>query len=212
MSHMDLDWDKIRRVYAKYLDFKPGYIGGGLRYGSIPLWMADREQAYSRFSPYFRSENLHDTKKVCEAYGRWLLASNNKSWTNLQRVGNRALEQPEKLCSLIGYLQEETVPIEERVQKGLAGGYKVDGVGKGILTGLLHTLFSEKHGVWNGSTEKAFRKLDVNIPGITSTTYGRTYFDVNEALNEMAVRLGASLTYVDGFMWYVATKLTSSLR
>ncbi|MCW4051240.1 MAG: hypothetical protein NWE89_16065 [Candidatus Bathyarchaeota archaeon] len=209
---MDLNWKLIERLFKQYLVYNPGRIGGGLYYGSIPKWMADRKQAYSRFSPPFNQDNLKIMKNVCHAYGLWLSASNNKSWTNLPRRGRMALDQPEKLCKLFSFIQQETVPIEERIQKGLAGEYKVDGIGKGILSGLLHTMYPEKYGVWNGSTVKAFKKLDIIIPLMYSTNQGRTYARINAVLNNMALHLDTNLTFVDGFMWYVATRLPETIR
>jgi len=209
---MEPNWAIIRRLFQQYIDYNPGKIGGGLNYSSIPNWMVDREQAYRRFSPPFNQDNLKNMETVCHAYGRWLLASNNKSWTNLQRLGHMALDQPAKLCKLLSFIQRETVPIEDRIQKGLAGKYKVDGIGKGILTGLLHTIYPEKYGVWNGSTILAFKKLDIYIPLMYSTKQGRTYVRINAVLNNMASRLDTNLTYVDGFMWYIATQLPETIR
>ncbi len=199
--------ERIRRLFQQYLDYNPGYIGGGLYYSSIPKWIADRKQAYSIFSPHFKQDNLKNIENVCDAYERWLLASNNKSWTNLQRMGKYALDQPVKLCKLLGFLQQETVPIEERIQKGLAGKHKVFGIAKGILTGLLHTMYPEKYGVWNNSTINAFKELDIYIPLMYSTKKGRTYARINTVLNGMTSYLDTNLTYVDGFMWYVATRV-----
>ena len=136
---------------------------------------------------------------------------NCKLNTYLQRIGPWALETPEKLCDLLGCIQDESVPIEDRVQSGLVGEYKVNGVGKAILTGFLHTIYPEKYGVWNGSTEQAFKKLGIYAP-FTSKKVGETYSDINNALHMMASKVNYSLTYVDGFMWYVATKLSSSLK
>ena len=209
---MEPNWALIRRLFQKYLDYNPGKIGGGLTYDSIPKWMTDREQAYRRFSQYFKQDNLKNVENVCNAYELWLLASNNKSWTNLQRHGYEALDQPVKLCKLLSLIQQETVPIEDRIQKGLAGKYKVDGIGKAILTGLLHTMYPEKYGVWNGSTIKAFKKLDIIIPSMYSPKQGRTYIRINAVLNNMASHLDTNLTYVDGFMWYIATQLPETIR
>jgi len=209
---MEPNWAIIRRLFQQYLDFNPGYIGGGLKYYTTHKWMAEREQAYNSFSPHFKQDNLKNMEAVSHAYGRWLSASNNKSWTNLQRRGSEARDQPTKLCKLLSFIQQEMVPIEKRVQKGLAGKYKVDGIGKGILTGLLHTMYPEKYGVWNGSTIKAFKKLDIIIPLMYSTKQGRTYVRINAVLHDMASRLDTNLTYVDGFMWFVATKLPETIR
>ncbi len=203
---MEPNWASIRRLFQQYLDYNPGRIGGGLTYNSIPKWMADREQAYMRFSPPFKQDNLKNMEAVCHAYELWVLAKNNKSWTNLHRRGFEALDQPVKLCKLLSLIQQETVPIEKRVQSGLVGKNKVNGIGKGTLTGLLHTMYPDKYGVWNGSTVEAFEKLTITIPLMQSLKKGQTYTRINVELNKMASRLDTDLTYVDGFMWYVATR------
>lgn len=53
MSSQIPDWDLIIKLFRQYLAFNPGDIGGGLKYSSIPKWMAERETAYRNFQLIF---------------------------------------------------------------------------------------------------------------------------------------------------------------
>jgi len=171
--------------------------------------MKDREKTYPYYTEKLNPEN--DPPTILRYYEKWLLARNNKSWTNLQRLGKGALKQPERLHKLIKHLRDESTPIQDRVQNGLEGKYKVYYIGPAILTGLLHTFYPTKYCVWNGSTIKALKKLDINTPGLTSKQKGYTYQNINHLLLKMAKQNGTDLNYIDGFMWYVATKLPSNI-
>lgn len=212
MAYQVPEWNLVRTTFQKYIEANIGDIGGGLRYSSADAWMEDRERAYRNYSEKFKPENLSDVEQVKENYSNWLLASNNKSWTNLQRRGYEALDEPDKLCDLLKILQDESKSIRERVQAGLVGNYKVTGIGKAILTGFLHTIFPYKYGVWNKSTIDTTKKFDVYTPGLFSRRKGQTYQRINNLLKEMANKTDSDLNYIDGFMYYVAAKLPSKLN
>ena len=144
----------VEGLFHVYLSQTYPDIGAGLRFKNIDEWMIARKNAYRYYQERFKKENLKDTVRVCRDYKKWVLGRNNKSWTNDQRRGYEPLETPYRLASLISYLQNEKTPIEERVQEGLSGEYYVKGIGKGILTSLLHTVFPDKYGVWNDRTKE----------------------------------------------------------
>ncbi len=113
-----------------------------------------------------------------------------------------ALSEPERLRDLIVYLQDESISIEKRVKEGLQGTYHCQGVGKNILTGLLHTFKPDLYGVWNNRTEDALKKI-VQMPIITGNA-GKDYIAINAALTKLAAELKTDLTTLDGFMWYIS--------
>jgi hypothetical protein len=75
------------------------------------------------------------------------------SWTTLYRTGLYALSNLEKLWKLLTFLQDESIDVELRVRQGLRGKYYCYGIGRNILTAILHMFNPDKYGVWNNRTE-----------------------------------------------------------
>ena len=112
------------------------------------------------------------------------------------------MEHPQKLAKLLFTLQNEDIEIDTRVRSGLQGTDKIDGIGQGILTALLHTFNDDKYGVWNSRTTDTLRKL--HRPTFPSDDLGESYKRVNQTLTELTNELKTDLTTLDGFMWFVS--------
>lgn len=197
------EWDRIKNLYNEFIKFNPRSIGEGLNYSSIRNWMSDRKHAYRKYSVKLNPNNK-SLKSLCNNYKEWCKASNNKSWTNLTRRGYWATETPERLSNLLSLLLDEDIEIEERVQLGLRERFKVDGIGEGILTGLLHTFFPDKYGVWNKRTIEGLRTLGYQLYGLNSRYVGKTYRRINGTLTELSEVFQTDLTHIDAFMWYLS--------
>ena len=117
-------------------------------------------------------------------------------------TASNALDHPQKLAKLLFMLQNENIEIDSRIRSGLQGDDKIDGIGQGILTALLHTFDNEKYGVWNSRTTDTLRKL--HRPPLPSDDLGESYKRVNRTLTELAEELKSDLTTLDGFMWFIS--------
>lgn len=179
-------------------------IGAGLSYRTIADWMAARKKAYLFYQEKFHPSNLQDLAKVARDYKQWVLGKNNKSWTNYQRKGYLPAKTPLRLVKTLTFIQDESLPIEHRVYESLKGKHYLEGMGQGILTSLLHTLFPTKYGVWNSRTRDTLTILRRKPFGEYSSYVGESYVEVNKALHELKDELKTDLTYVDGFMWFVS--------
>lgn len=207
----DIEKTEIRRenvdvesLFYEYMQTKPIDAGGGVAFKDVESWINARKKIYKKYSDVFSLENLQDTSKITSEYENWLLFRNNLSWTTLHRTGYYATKTPKRLVNLIRLLQNETIDIESRVYKGLKGNNKVYGIGQGILTAILHTLFSEKYGVWNSRTKDTLEILRRTPIRRRIMNIGQTYKNVNKELIELAKELRTDLTYLDGFMWYIS--------
>ena len=89
------------------------------------------------------------------------------------------------------------------------GQLHVKGIGKNILTALLHTLHPDRYGVWNNRTKQTLEILRRSpSPG---HDLGSTYLTVNEKLLQLSKELDTDLTTIDGLMWYVSKRVSTKL-
>lgn len=199
----------VHTLFAEFNTLPPISYGDRLFRPSSALWITERRTAYKKFRDKLRMENLVDTQKLSEDYEQFLYFRNNLSWTNLHRTGLKALEQPERLWDLITYIQDESVDINYRISKCLQGELHINGIGKNILTALLHTMHPDAYGVWNNRTQKTLEFIRRNPP--LRTDLGLTYLEINKKLIELSKELDTDLTTVDGLMWYVSKRIAPKL-
>jgi len=192
----------IDSLWYEYIHYSPIDVGGGVVFKTVDSWIFARKQAYTKYSEKLSPDKLHDLDRVLRDFKDWLLFRNNLSWTTFQRTGYQALKKPERLIELLFLLQNEKMDVGERVRSGLKGEKKVDGIGQGILTALLHTFCNEKYCVWNSRTKDTLKIL--HRPPKTHLDIGRTYKEVNSKLHELAEELNTDLTTIDGFMWFIS--------
>ena len=123
----------------------------------------------------------------------------------MQRSGKKALKQPKKLANLLIFLQNDEISLEDKIWDGIKGPKKVKGINKGILTALLHTFDNEQYCVWNNKTTDALKKLRIFPRHFAAID--RSYNEINKTLHTLAKKLDTNLTVIDGFMWFVSTKI-----
>ena len=194
----DVHFDQLWSVYVK----SPIKISAGFTFPNAEEWVRRRKQVYLAYRQKFATINLQNLNSVQHDFQSWLLFRNNLSWTTFQRTASNALEHPQKLAKLLANLQNEDIEIAGRIRSGLQGADKIDGIGQGILTALLHTFNNEKYGVWNSRTTDTLRKL--HRPPFPSDDIGESYKRVNHTLTELSKELKTDLTTLDGFMWFVS--------
>lgn len=192
----------IDSLWYEYMHYSPVDVGGGIVFRTVGSWIFARKQAYTEYRKKFSSDKLHDLDRIPKDFKDWLLFKNNLSWTTFQRTGYKALKEPERLAELLCLLQNEKLDIGERIRSGLRGERKVNGIGQGILTALLHTFYNKKYCVWNSRTKDTLEIL--RRPPKTHSDIGRTYKEVNSKLHELAEELDTDLTTIDGFMWFIS--------
>lgn len=165
-------------------------------------WVRRRNEVYSKYRKRFSPDKLDNFEILRDSFHSWLMFRNNLSWTTFQRTGSKALENPQKLANLLLYLQDENIDIATRIRGALQGSKKIDGLGDGIITALLHTFNNEEYGVWNSRTNDTLKKL--HQPIFASDDLGESYIRVNNILKRLAKELNSDLTTLDGFMWFVS--------
>jgi DNA-directed RNA polymerase subunit RPC12/RpoP len=200
----------LATIFAEFNFLVNFDCGEGDLVKSVPYWFNQRRKAYADFRSRLNQGKLVSYEKLCEDYRQFLYFENNHSWTTLYRKGLKALETPEKLWKLVTFIQDESVPIHDRIQETLEGDYYIFGIGKNISTGLLHMFYPDKYGVWNNRTEETLHL--VRRKPVAAIDIGGKYIAVNSELKKLAKELDTDLTTIDGLMWYVSKRLKSQLK
>lgn len=204
----EVDKKSLKPEQANVLKLWPVYIKSTIeitprnRFPSVEAWIRKRKQVYSIYRNKFSYDNLDNIEQILRDFNNWLNFRNNLSWNTLQYSASYALDNPERLANLLLKLQNEDVAIASRVRYALQGPGRINGLGHGTITALLHTFDSEKYGVWNNKTIDTLRKLQ--RPTILADDPGETYRQVNKMLIEIAEEWNTDLTTLDGFIWYVS--------
>lgn len=192
----------VHTLFSEFLRLRNFDIGERIVYEHVNLWLTGRRNAYEYFRSKFTS-NSATPQDIGKTYSDFLYFRNNRSWTTLYRTGKLALQHLERLRSLVKRLQDEGIPVSQRVNDGLTGRYKVKGIGKNILTAILHVCDKgDKYGVWNSRSEETLDKLG-RLSKLTSNQ-GETYVRINSELNQLKTDLRTDLLTLDSFMWYVS--------
>jgi hypothetical protein len=199
----------VHTLFAEFNRLTDFVCGEGKRMENVPLWITARRKVYDDFRERFNQRKLVSWEKLCEDFRQFLYFKINLSWTTLYRSGLAALSDPERLWKMLTFIQNESIDIQTRVRGALEGEYYTRGVGKNILTALLHTFNPDRYGVWNSRTEDTL-KLIRRTPKAASDT-GKKYLAVNEELIKLGKELDTDLTTIDGLMWYVSKRLKSQL-
>lgn len=199
------DQVNVKTLFEEFMRLKDFSCGEGIIYNDVQTWISERKRAYVEFQIKFRELEMNDLRALHDNFKDFLHFKNNKSWTTLYRSGMKALCRLDSVKRLITFLQNESIPVPERINQSLRGKYHVEGIGIGIITGLLHTLHPAKYGVWNSRTVDT---LDIiKRKPILSSNIGHSYLLINDELQLLERELCTDLTTIDGFMWYVSKRI-----
>jgi len=156
----------------------------------------------------FQDENgeIVDGKRIIKELDKNNLELHgNYSWSMLYRHGDITADM-KKLKNTLGYLFDESIDISKRFFEVVDnnGSYKIEGMGQGKASALLHIKYPEKYGVWNGCTDMALKILKFEVKG---GNVGGKYKKINELLKWLKKEHGfKNLSDVDIFIWHVANR------
>jgi hypothetical protein len=199
------DQINVHTLFAEFLQLHDFKCGEGITLDDVPLWIAARRKAYAEFREKFSQDKLVDWEKLGEDFRQFLYFKNNLSWTTLYRSGLKALSDLERLWKLLTFIQDESVDVEVRIRQGLQGAYYCQGIGRNILTALLHTFNPDKYGVWNSRTEDTLKIIRRTPRPIFDA--GKKYRAINDELTQLSAELDTDLTTIDGFMWFISKRV-----
>jgi hypothetical protein len=188
---------ELQELFTLFLSDKVSPTGGEKM--SVKRHIEERMQVYDFYRNKFSPTQVRNLRE--DEFHYFLTSSGNKSWTNLQRRCKQATSEMEKLRKALLHLQREEIPIEDRLNDVSIGGkIYIRGFGKNLVTALLHIFNPQKHGVWNGRSQKVLNYLN-RLPYISSN-FGQSYLRVNCELTKLADELKTDLIYLDVFQWW----------
>jgi hypothetical protein len=199
------DQININTLFEEFWRLQDFNCGEGIILPDVSSWIMERKKAYAVFREKFSQDKLVNWEKLGEDFRDFLHFKNNFSWTTLYRTGLKALNNLERLWKLLIFVQDESIDVQKRVQQGLQGGYYCQGIGKGILTALLHTFDPDKYGVWNSRTDDTLEMIR-RTPS-ASSNIGHRYQLINNELIQLKNELNTDLTTIDSFMWFISKKV-----
>lgn len=194
---------RVAALFDAFMDIKGVEAGEGFVFDNVPLWISSRKKAREKYSDRLASTRVAKDENWCDDFKDFLYFKHNQSWTTLYRRGLEALSEPKKLREMLIFIQDESIDIGRRVRESLDGEYKCSGIGKNIVTALLHTFNPNKYGVWNTKTDKTLKAIG-RMPIMTSDI-GKNYAAINEKLKALAIELKTDLATINGFMWFVSS-------
>ncbi|MEO1236088.1 MAG: endonuclease NucS domain-containing protein [Planctomycetota bacterium] len=163
--------------------------------GSI---IAARDEVLAQFGPIFSASHapMIEGHEVLD----FLNFRNNRHWTGLHRMA-RIVDDIEMFRSALERLLNEDTPVAERIDDPKV--QRINGLGKAILTAMLHVAYPEQYGVWNRTSEDGLVRLGLfpNFP--RGTSMGEKYAEINEVLLRLSRDVGADLWSLDALFWGV---------
>ena len=202
LTRDQINMDTLFEEFWRLKDFS---CGEGIVFDDVSSWILARKKAYAVFREKLSRDKLMDWEKLRDDYRDFLYFKNNNSWTTLYRTGLKPLSNMKKLWELLTFIQNESINVRKRVRRGLIGRQHCEGIGKSILTALLHTFNPDKYGVWNSRTEDTLALIR-RKPRSTSDP-GYAYQLINRELIQLKEELDTDLTTIDSFMWFISKKV-----
>lgn len=159
--------------------------------------VSSKEEVLARFSPMLQPEAIPN---LTEAELRpFLNFKDNKHWSGLHRQANHIFDDIGALRATLLSLVDETQPIRQRLDEFVSQN-KIRGIGKGILTALLHVAYPQTYGVWNNASVSGLTALGIVPRYERGTSYGQKYELINSILNRLAAAVGVDLWTLDA-LW-----------
>lgn len=156
-------------------------------------------QVMERFGPVFAFDHVGSI--TAEQFAPFLYFDNNRHWTGLHRQVNRLCEDIGKLNNALRILLDEKRPIAERMDDVVK--VAPSGLGKGIMTAILHVAHPDKYGVWNNTSEGALATLGIFPDFPRGSSFGEKYRQINELLVRLAAALDTDLWTLDALWWFL---------
>ena len=160
--------------------------------------VAARDQVLARYTPMFQPSAAASIDE--EALRSFFYFENNRHWSGLHRQVNNACADLDALRQALSSLVDETRPIQSRFGPVTA----IRGMGKGIITAILHVAYPQKYGVWNNTSEAALVKLGMFPDVPRGASFGERYAAINAVLTEAAASLNVDFWTLDALWWIIA--------
>lgn len=159
-----------------------------------------KDQVLARYSPSFQTGAIDNLAE--EVLRSFLYLENNHHWSGLNRQVNRVSADMAITRAALAELVDETRPIADRMHAAT----NINGMGKGIITAILHVAYPDKYGVWNNTSNDGLLDLGLLPEFPRGASFGERYVAVNEVLVNLAQTLDLDLWTLDTIWWFLHTE------
>ena len=156
-----------------------------------------KDGVIARYSPAFQPGAIDAIDE--DVLRSFLYFENNRHWSGLNRQVNRVCADMAATRAALAELVDETRPIANRVQTVT----DIKGMGKGIITAILHVAYPDKYGVWNNTSNDGLVELGLFPVTPRGASFGQRYAAVNEILLALAQALDVDLWTLDTVWWFL---------
>jgi hypothetical protein len=182
----DFALGRLRAAKAAFLDSK-----------DARKTLSDECEVIARYSPTFQPGAIEGIDEDVLRSFHYL--ENNRHWSGLNRNVNRVCADMVNTRAALGQLVDETRSVAERMQPVTS----IKGMGKGIITAILHVAYPDKYGVWNNTSNDALLQLDLLPKMPRGASFGERYSAVNAVLLNLAQALDLRLWALDAVWWFL---------
>ena len=156
-----------------------------------------KDTVLARYQPAFQPGAIETIDE--EILRSFLYLENNRHWSGLNRQVNRVCADMTATRAALGRLVDETCAVEDRMQPVT----DIKGMGKGIITAILHVAYPDKYGVWNNTSNDGLIELGLLPKVERGASFGHRYAAVNEVLRQLANTLDVDLWTLDAVWWFL---------
>lgn len=156
-----------------------------------------KDEVLARYSPAFQPGQIETLEE--DVLRSFLRIENNHHWSGLHRQVNRVCADMDATRAALTELVNEAQPISDRMQPVT----EIKGMGKGIITAILHVAYPAKYGVWNNTSNDGLSDLELLPSFARGASFGERYEAVNDVLVALAMELNVDLWTLDAIWWYL---------
>lgn len=162
-----------------------------------------KQQVVTKYGEVFSHENVGSLTR--QDFCDFLLFKNNQHWGSLFRQKNQMTADMEQLRKAVSLLVDESISIKERLDilRPVSADPMVSGLGRAVITAILHVVYPDRYGVLNGTAEAGMKLLGVWPEFPRGSTFGDKYAIVNSVLLEIASEMQIDLWTLDMLWWRV---------
>jgi hypothetical protein len=162
---------------------------------------SNRDIVLVRYNPAFQFDTVQYLSE--ETFRSFLYFENNHHWSGLNRKGLKLCENMPALRDALATLLNPTLPLADRWNSSVRN---LRGLGKALATAILIVSSPSEFGVWNNTSERALRTLNIWPDFPRGSFSGQKYGIINQLLNHLALDLSIDLWTLDALMWRVIPK------
>jgi len=159
--------------------------------------LESQDEVLARYSPAFQPDRIKNLEE--DVLRSFLRFENNHHWSGLHRQVNRVCADMTATRAALAELVNEARPIADRMQPVT----DIKGMGKGIITAILHVAYPDKYGVWNNTSHDGLDALGLLPHPPRGASFSERYAAVNEVLVALADELDVDLWTLDTIWWYL---------